>query len=335
MKLSILDQSPISSGSTARQALYESMNLAQLGEQLGYTRYWIAEHHDIPGLACSSPEVMLGYVGANTKHIRLGSGAVLLPNHKPYKIAETYNLLANLFPGRVDIGIGRAPGGSAEASMALSDNFLEQVRKLPESLKDLLHFIHEDFPSDHLFSKISASPLPPIPPEVWLLGTSEKSAILAAEYGIAYAFGQFMSEKDGSLIMKTYIENFKATNRLQQPITIVAVSAICADTTESAEELALSELTWKMQMAKGEGKTGIPSIEEAKQYLGRNGEKEQLKDMRKLMVIGNPREVKDQLSQIQTLYQADEIMIVTITHRFEDRLRSYELIAKELWGNPR
>ncbi|WP_153125858.1 LLM class flavin-dependent oxidoreductase [Peribacillus tepidiphilus] len=330
MKISILDQSPISSGKTAQDALQESMRLAQIGEKLGYTRYWIAEHHDYPGLACSAPEVMLGYIGANTKKIRIGSGAVLLPHYKPYKIAETYHMLATLFPDRIDLGIGRAPGGSAEATMALSDNFLEQVRKMPEKIIDLLHFLQNDFPSDHMFSKISASPLPAISPEPWILGTSEKSAILAAENGTAYAFGHFMSDKEGSDIMKTYLERFKAKGRLQRPKSIVAVSVICSETTERAEELALSGYLWHVQSAKGEGKKGIPSIEEAKQYSYSSDEKEMIKAMRNKMVIGNPREVKQQLLALQTLYQADEIMIVTITHSYEDRAQSYKLIAHEV-----
>jgi luciferase family oxidoreductase group 1 len=330
MKLSILDQSPISSGSTASQALQESMKLAQMGEKLGYTRYWIAEHHDLPGLACSAPEVMLGYIGANTEKIRIGSGAVLLPHYKPYKIAEMFNLLATLFPDRIDLGIGRAPGGSAEATMALSDNFLEQVRKMPESFNDLLHFLQNDFPPDHMYSKISASPVPEISPEPWILGTSEKSAILAAETGTAYAFGHFMSEKEGPNIVKNYIESFKPNGRLQQPKSIIAVSVVCSETTERAEELALSNLLWEIQLEKGEGRQGVPSIEEAKQYSYNSDEQKKMKELRNKMVVGNPQEVKEQLIELQNLYEADEIMIITITHSYEDRMKSYELIANEI-----
>jgi luciferase family oxidoreductase group 1 len=141
LKLSILDQSPISWGYTPQQALQASMELAKAGERLGFIRYWIAEHHNFSGLTCSAPEVMLSYIGASTKSIRIGAGAVLLPHYKPYRVAETYNMLATLFPGRIDLGIGRAPGGSAEASMALSDNFLENVRKMPNAVEELLHFL--------------------------------------------------------------------------------------------------------------------------------------------------------------------------------------------------
>src|SRR3954454_8929241 len=164
MRLSILDQSPISSNQTAQEALTESVKLAQAGEGLGYTRYWIAEHHDLPGLACSAPEVMLSYIGANTSTIRIGSGAVLLPHYKPYKVAEVYNMLATLFPGRIDVGIGRAPGGSAEASNALSDNFLQQVWNMPNSVKDLLYFLDNKIPTEHQHAKVSASPVPKVAP---------------------------------------------------------------------------------------------------------------------------------------------------------------------------
>lgn len=160
MKLSILDQSPIASGQTAQQALNDSLLLAQEGDRLGYSRVWFTEHHDLPGLACSAPEVLISYIGAQTKNIRIGAGAVLLPHYKPYRVAETYNMLATLFPGRIDIGIGRAPGGSAEATMALSDNYLQNVYKMPDLVKELLYFLREEFPKDHLFENTSAAPIP-------------------------------------------------------------------------------------------------------------------------------------------------------------------------------
>lgn len=186
MKVSILDQSPVSSHQTPAEALEASMQLAKAGDKLGYERYWIAEHHDLSGLACSAPEVMLGYIGAQTNRIRIGSGAVLLPHYKPYKVAETYNMLATLFPGRVDLGIGRAPGGSAEATNALSDNFLQQVFKMPELVEELLQFLDDKFPAEHEYAKLSASPLPPVSPEPWLLGTSKKvpSSLLETEWPI-------------------------------------------------------------------------------------------------------------------------------------------------------
>ncbi|MBD1380396.1 LLM class flavin-dependent oxidoreductase [Metabacillus arenae] len=328
MKLSILDQSPISSGQTAKEALNESLKLAQEGEKLGYTRYWIAEHHDLPGLASSAPEVMLGYIGAQTDRIRIGSGAVLLPHYKPYKIAEVYNMLATLFTGRIDLGIGRAPGGSAEATNALSDHFLQQVWNMPKSVQELLQFLENDFPADHAYAKVSASPLPPVAPEPWLLGTSEKSAKLAAENGMAYAFGQFMSDKDGEAIVKKYNEAFKPRKSGQIPQTILTISALCAETTEKAEEIARSSFLWKIQNEKGESGQGVPSIEEANHFFLNN--KELLNKMKKNMIIGNPKEVRQKLFELEQQYEVDEMMIVTITHSPTDRLKSYQLIAEQI-----
>lgn len=331
MKLSILDQAPVLSGKSAQEALKESMKLAQFGEKLGYTRYWIAEHHDFPGLASSAPEVMLGYIGANTEKIRIGAGAILLPHYKPYKVAETFNMLATLFPDRIDLGIGRAPGGSAEASIALSGNFLENVRNMPNSIKDLLHFLYNNYPTDQMFSKITAHPLPDIPPVPWILGTSEKSAIQAASYGTAYAFGHFMSDKDGIEIVNTYRNAFRQSSGLQKPQAIITVSVICAETSELAEGLALSWFLSKIQTDKGEKNNRIPTMEEARNYSFTSDEKERIQEMRKKMMIGNPKEVKQQLAELQAVYSADEIMIVTITNSYESRRKSYELIAKEVW----
>lgn len=329
MKLSILDQSPLSSDQTASDALNESLKLAQAGEALGYSRYWIAEHHDLPGLACSAPEVMLSYIGAHTKQIRIGSGAVLLPHYKPYKVAEVYNMLATLFPDRIDIGIGRAPGGSAEATNALSDNFLQQVWKMPNLVEELLHFLHDDFPEDHEFSKITASPMPQVPPMPWILGTSKKSALLAAKNGLAYAFGQFMSENNGAAIIEQYLDAFEPKKHGPFPQVLLTVSAICADTTEKAEEIALSTLIWAIQKDKGEGKY-VPSIEEAKNYELNEKEREKLVQMKQNMIVGNPQEVGKKLNQLQAEFKADEIMLVTITHSPKDRMESYRLIAAEV-----
>lgn len=330
MKISILDQAPVSSNQTARDALVEAMKLAQAGETLGYTRYWIAEHHDLAGLACSAPEVMLGYIGAHTKKIRLGPGAVLLPHYKPFKVAETYNMLATLLPGRVDIGIGRAPGGSAEATNALSEHFLQQVWNMPNLVKDLLHFIDGDFPQDHQFAKVKPSPLPDEAPIPWLLGTSKKSALLAADNGLPYVFGKFMSDNDGQESVSQYRENFKPRKQGQTPEVMITVSAVCADSDEQAEEVALSSLIWALQRGKGEGLEGVPSIREAKNYPLNSEEAQVLHKMKQKMIIGSPKSVNKKLVELRDVYQADEIMIVTITHSPQDKIKSYELIAEEL-----
>lgn len=330
MRLGILDQSPISTNQNAQEALAASAKLAQAGEKFGYTRYWLAEHHDLPGLACSAPEVMLSYIGANTSTIRIGAGAVLLPYYKPYKVAEVYNMLATLFPNRVDIGIGRAPGGSAEASNALSENFLKQVWAMPENIKELLMFLDDEYPAQHEQATLSAAPIPAISPVPWLLGTSKKSATLAGTLGLAYTFGHFMSENDGPEIVQAYKASFRERKEGQRAEAIVAVSAICAETTEKAEEISLSSLIWSLQTAKGEGERGVPSIEEAKAYKVTDEEIQKLSSIKEKTIIGNPKEVKDKLLKINEVYGADEIMIVTITHDLADKIKSYRLIAEEL-----
>lgn len=330
MKLSILDQAPISSGKTAQETLHDSIKLAQIGDRLGYTRYWIAEHHDMTGLACPTPDVMIGIIGSQTEKIRIGAGAVLLPHYKPFRVAETYNLLATLYPDRVDLGIGRAPGGSAEVTMALSDNFLEQVRKVPEKMDDLLHFLHHDFPKDHMDAKIKPTPVPETSPEPWMLGTSGKSAVLAAEKGMAYTFGHFMSDQDGPAIVDSYKTMYAQKHPAQTPKVIVTITVICAETTKEAEKIAMSSLLWNVLRAKGEGDDGIPAVKEALTYSFSDEEQEMVGKAKEKMMIGNPVEVKQQLEHLEQVYQVDEFMIVTITHDHEARMRSYELIAGEM-----
>jgi luciferase family oxidoreductase group 1 len=253
---------------------------------------------------------------------------VLLPHYKPYKVAETYNMLATLFPGRIDLGIGRAPGGSAEATNALSDNFLQQVFKMPELVKELLQFLDDKFPAEHEYAKLSASPLPPVTPEPWLLGTSKKSAELAARNGMAYTFGQFMSEQDGSAIIDQYKQAFQPRRNGDQPYAIVTVSVICAETAEQAHRIATSSLLWKIQQDKMEAK-GVPSIEEAASYPLTEEEEKKMKKMKEAMIIGDPEEVHVRLQEVQARYGADELMLVTITHDPADRLKSYELVAEK------
>ncbi|MED4206373.1 LLM class flavin-dependent oxidoreductase [Neobacillus mesonae] len=330
MRLSILDQAPISTNQTPQQALIAALQLAQAGENLGYARYWIAEHHDLPGLACPAPEVMLSYIGAHTTSIRIGSGAVLLPHYKPYKVAEVFNLLATLFPGRIDLGIGRAPGGTTEATNALSDQFLQNVWDMPDKVRNLLYFLDDNFPAEHPFAKLSAAPIPPIAPVPWLLGTGKKSAMLAAEYGIPLAFGMFMSDSDGAAIIQQYKESFKPRNQGQKPQVILTVSAICAETNERAEELALSPIIWSIQRGKGEGLNGVPSLEKAKQYVLTEKEQEAVQKMKQKMIIGDPEVVNRRLNELQAQYHADEIMIVTITHDPRDKIKSYQIIADKI-----
>lgn len=328
MKLSILDQSPISSGKTPKDALETSIKLAQLGDKLGFERFWIAEHHDLFGLSSSNPAVMIGIIGQVTGRIKIGAGAVLLPYYKPFHVAETYNLLATLYPERIDLGLGRAPGGSAQVSMALSDNYLQQVGQFPSDIDKLQNFLHNSFPKDADFAKISPTPVPLVPPKLWLLGTSEKSAKLAVGKGLLYAFGHFMAETNGPNIVKSYRKNFEKQHN-RTGYVIVAVHVICAETTDRAYDIARSTQLWSILQNDPTEERTIPSIEKAKNYPYTDEQLEKIQSMEEKMVIGNPQEVTQKLKEIQNRYKADELMVVTITHDEQDKLDSYELIAKQ------
>jgi|SRR5699024_7139456 len=328
VKLSILDQSPVSVGMTEKEALNMSIELAQHGEMLGYERFWIAEHHDLFGLVCPNPSVMMSAIGAQTNSIRIGAGAVLLPYYQPYYVAETYHLLATLYPGRIDLGLGRAPGGSAEVSLALSENYLEEVRKFPDKVTELQAFLHDSFAEGHKFHNVSPTPIPPESPQLWMLGTSEKSGKLAAEKGLSYSFGHFMTDKDGPAIVKEYRAKMKELHPEKDPYVIVAISAICADTTEAAYDLALSQCLWKIRQNNMKEDVRVPSVEEARNYPYTEDEWEEVRSMQEKMVIGNPEEIKEALQFLRTTYEADEYMIVTIVHEKAAKFRSYELIRR-------
>ncbi|MBN8207754.1 LLM class flavin-dependent oxidoreductase [Bacillus sp. NTK071] len=317
MKLSILDQSPLFIGETVADALQGSKELAVLADKLGYTRYWITEHHDLNHVACPAPEVLISYLGAHTKEIRIGAGAILLPHYQPYKVAEIFNTLATLFPGRIDLGLGRAPGGSAEATTALSGRFLEEVTRMPEKLEELLCFLRNGFPNDHMYNSLDAAPVPTVAPEQWLLGTGIKSAKLAARNEMSYAFGYFMSDKDGRELLDTYRSEFKGSN----PYTLFAVSVICSETKERAEELA--QWVHVLNDFQSKGETKLPTLEEAKEIKVEPNPSSKL-------IAGTIDDVKQQLEQLKTIYQPDELMITTMIPSRRDRLRSFQLIGEAL-----
>jgi luciferase family oxidoreductase group 1 len=306
--LSVLDLVPVLGRADPKSALGHAVSLAQTAEKLGYSRYWVAEHHDMPSIVSSCPEVVLSHIGAKTERIRIGSGAILLPYYKPYKVAETFHMLATLYPGRVDLGIGRAPGGHAHASMALSDNYLEGVRRLPETIQSLVELIADDFRVEG--QPVSARPLPVVPPELWMLGTNIKSAQFASRFGTGYVFGHFMSDQDGKTIIDTYRDGFQASATSPVPRVIVAVSVVCAETDEEAARSA--ELGAGLFL----GASAV-SGEERRQYSGR-------------AIVGAPERVKRQLLEMREQYRADEFIVVTTAHDYGARIRSYELLAESL-----
>ncbi|MGG6313904.1 MsnO8 family LLM class oxidoreductase [Paenibacillus macerans] len=298
LKLSVLDLVPKLQGSTAEEAVGQAARLARHAEEWGYLRYWTAEHHDVAGLASTSPEVLLSHIGARTSRIRLGSGAVLLPHYSPLKVAECFRLLAALYPGRVDLGIGRAPGGEAHAAMALSGNFLERVARYPQLAKDLSALLQDNYRYDD--HPVAARPVPQIPPALWMLGTNVKSARYAAELGTGYVFGQFMSDSDGEEILQAYRDAFQPSSRQPAPKTLLAVSVICAETDEQSKAL-LAKTEAGFSARGGSPFTGF---------------------------AGTGEQIRAQLREMQSRYRNDEFLILSPIPDYEQRLNSYRLLAE-------
>src|SRR4051794_30812902 len=239
--LSVLDQSPISEGMSGADALRNTLDLAQLADDLGYVRYWVAEHHGTPMLASASPEALIGPIASATRNIRVGSGGVMLPHYSPLKVAETFSVLSGLYPGRIDLGLGRAPGTDQITTFALQrDRSRAMPDDFPDQLAELLAYLEDDLPAEHPFARL-AKQLPgrPHAPELWLLGSSPQSAIWAAQLGLPYSFADFINP-GGAEIAQVYRDRFTRGERLDEPRLSAAVWAIAAETTEEAQRLASS-----------------------------------------------------------------------------------------------
>ena len=326
MRLSVLDQSPIPEGSTPAQALHNTVDLGRHAERLGYERYWLAEHHATPALACAAPEVLIAAVAAATEQIRVGSGGVMLPHYSPLKVAEVFSTLAGLHPERIDLGVGRAPGTDAVTMLALQrDRRQASPDDFPQQLTELLALLEGQVPPSHPFLRLSRT-LPGLPerPEPWLLGSSPQSAIWAAELGLPYAVADFINP-GGASLAADYRARFIDSERLPAPRVIACVIAICADTDEEAERIASSGRMMFSLLRMGQ-LIPIPSPEKALAYL----ETRQRASGDRRTVVGSPATVRGGLEEVAAEYGTDELMILTITHEHEARRRSYELIAEEL-----
>ncbi|WP_211747055.1 MsnO8 family LLM class oxidoreductase [Paenibacillus sp. Marseille-Q4541] len=304
IELGILDLVPSLMGVSAEEALRQSVQLAIQGEKWGYQRYWTSEHHNLPGTESASPEVLLSHIGAKTERIKLGSGAVLLPYHHPIRVAEHYHMLAALYPGRIELGIGRAPGGSAHLSMALAGNYLEKVVQYPELIKQLQDLLHSRYSFDG--EPILAKPVPETPPSLWLLGTNVKSAEYAAKFGTGYVFGQFMSEQNGLDILQKYREQFVPSENLAEPKASIAVNVICASSADEAHSWKEEALILHRKLTGGI--TEVPSYSS---------------------IIGHPKEVKQELLELVNTTGCNQILISTRVASYEQRLLSYRLLAEE------
>ena len=319
--LSVLDQSPISAGSVGADALRNSIDLAQHVEALGYERYWIAEHHGTPMLASAAPEILIAAVAAATSQITVGSGGVMLPHYSPLKVAEVFSMLAALHPGRIDLGLGRAPGSDRETMFALQrDRRQASPDDFPEQLVELLAYLEDDLPEGHPFARLAALPGGPERPEVWLLGSSPQSAIWAGELGLPYVFADFINPA-GAEIAQLYRERFTPSRRRATPYLGVAVSVICAEDDDEARRLATSS-GMAMTLLRQGRLIPIPTVESALAFF----EQQPLRAGRRA-VVGSPVTVREGLDDVVGAYEAHEAMIVTITYEHQARRRSYELVA--------
>jgi luciferase family oxidoreductase group 1 len=333
--LSVLDQSPIAEGATGAQALHNTLDLARLTDALGYHRYWVAEHHGGPMLAGPSPEVLIGPIAAATQEIRVGSGGVMLPHYSPLKVAESFTILAALYPGRIDLGLGRAAGTDPLTTFALQrDRRQAAPDDFPQQLAELLAYFDDNLPEDHPFRHLARTlPGRPQLPVPWLLGSSSQSAIWAGELGLPYAFADFINPR-GAEIAALYRERFTQMRDLQAPRLAVAAWVLCAPTGEEAMELASSSRMSFTLLRRGQ-LIPVPPPEKALAFLAREGKTPDANVRGRRAIVGSPDRVRIELDALAAEYGADEVIVVTITYDHAARRRSYELLAQAMDLEPR
>jgi len=328
LRLSVLDQSPIRKGGTAADAVRETLALAQLCDRLGYLRYWVAEHHSSEALAGSAPEVLIARIAGLTQHLRVGSGGVMLPHYSAYKVAEQFRMLETLFPGRIDLGIGRAPGSDQRTMRILQEGKTNHsADQYPYQVRDLVAWLHDALPVNHPGHGVQAQPLGESAPDVWLLGSSDDSAAFAAHFGLPFCFAHFINPDGGDGVTRAYRTHFKPSALYDKPMPMMAISVLCADTDEEADRLAKSREVWAMRLRTTGNPGPVPPVEEALEAAKDPRVKHWLTSLRRRSVVGAPKTVRAALEQHAANYEVDEIMAVTICYDFEARKRSYELLA--------
>jgi luciferase family oxidoreductase group 1 len=325
--LSVLDLSPVTSGTSAAMALHNSLDLARFADRRGYTRYWLAEHHNLASIASTAPEIMIGEIAAQTRHLRVGSGGVMLPNHAPLMVAERFKVLEALHPGRIDLGIGRAPGTDPLTSIALrrrqqsraDDDFLER-------LQELLLLEREGDGEHHPLGPIRAMPSGVRLPPIWLLGSSNYSAELSAVIGVGFSFAHHFATHDAVAAMRLYRHRFRPSVWRQAPYAILAVAVVCALEDAEAEHLASTADLGFVRRAKGEYPP-LASPQEAASYPYTAAERTLIRQNRSRLVVGSPTTVRERLGPLIEATGADELMVTSMIYDHELRKRSYELLA--------
>lgn len=327
IRLSILDQSPIRQNSTAPAALQETTRLARLADRLGYTRYWLSEHHNTITLAGASPEILISRLAAETTRIRLGSGGIMLPNHSTLKVAEDFRLLEALYPGRIDLGLGRAPGGDRLTAQLLNPGNTFDPNEYIRQIRDLHDFLGDTPGPGNYEGKVRAIPSVGTQPELWMLTSSGESAYLAAHFGMALSYAQFINPAGGAEAIRAYKDRFKPSAFLKQPKASLGIFAFCSDDPLKVEETRALIDYRLLGFEKGRYDE-IPTYAAASAYAYTPAEWQRVLANRGRAVIGEPREVKKKLEEMAAAFGVDEIVVSTFTEHAEDRLRSYELLAQ-------
>jgi luciferase family oxidoreductase group 1 len=331
MKLSVLDQSPIIAGHSAAQAIDETLKLARRADQLGYHRYWLAEHHAIAALADPCPEILLARLGAVTSNIRIGTGGVLLPYYSAFKTAEVFKMLEALYPGRIDLGIGRAPGGDQRTARAVGGGRMPTAEDFPEQVWELVHHLDGTLPDDHPFKNVRVQPegrvASGVAPEVWLLGSSDYSGLLAAQLGVRFSFAHFINAQGGDMVMRAYKQRYQTKGREPEPHTSVCCFVICAESDAEAERLARVVDSRRLDMAYNLD-TPVPTQEQAEKRSFTDQERAHIQSQRGRLVHGSADTCREKLLKIAEQFSADELMVLTITGDYATRADSYERLAK-------
>jgi luciferase family oxidoreductase group 1 len=317
---------PVISGHSPAQAVEATLELARHAERLGYHRYWLAEHHAIAALADPCPEVLLARLGAETRRMRVGTGGVLLPYYTPFKVAEVFRMLEALYPGRVDLGLGRAPGGDARTAHAVAGGQFPTADDFPQRVWELVGHLDGELPEDHPHRRVRVQPGGETAPEVWLLGSSDYSGALAAQMGLRFAFAHFINPRGGGAVTRAYREGFKPSAREAAPAAIVCVFVICAEDDAEAERLAAPIDLRRLHMALNLD-TPVPTVEEAQRHAYTEEQRRYVLAQRERAVIGGPEKCRRELEALAERYAADEVMALTITGDYASRRRSYELLA--------
>jgi luciferase family oxidoreductase group 1 len=325
LKLSILDQSVVPKGGNARAALQQTVQVAQLADRLGYTRFWVSEHHNMAAIAGSAPEVLMVKLADATERIRVGSGGIMLPNHSAFKVAENFRMLEALFPGRIDLGIGRAPGGDRIAALLLNPaNDFSEASYLQQL--DYLQLFFQDAAGTEQ-GRILAVPLSGTLPQQWLLSSSGGSSRLAARYGMGLAVAKFINGQVTPETVDIYRQAFQPSNQFPEPRVLLSIMVLCADTASKAYQMRKTLDYQLVQMEKGIFE-GISDYEVIRDYEFSLYELERIKANAGRVISGTPEGVKEQLSQLARDFSVDEIIVTTMAYHFEDRVRSFELLAE-------